>query len=419
MWLLLGALAALPDARPYGPVRGVDVQPTPEMPVPADLIAWDDRVWRLDRDRVLVHHRDGRLERLPIVGATLWLGPPGFPNVRQRGSTDAAVVVKQRGREWVWDLASATMAPMACGGDIAPYGWSEDCREIRSGDQRLLPAKYSRLAVSAGHLWVFGAGQLHRFDGSQPQPRIPGPIVHLAHDGERVFVGVPAGIRALRGDTAEVVWSANRLVEWLAPSPSGALVAMRTEDDLLLVDADGTVVFLLERLGDAVFAWTPGGDLVGVDATSIVRFDIGDGGGDAPASRLPAGLVAPGVLALSVQERPADVVSITVEGVTEAGLPEAVQVAPVDRTTLAGPADLDLVVQRGEVRETVRVLRPEPGETRAVELRWAPLVVHLEGCDADCDVALGPRLVGSVVRFERDGWAREAVFLGKDWSIGR
>ncbi|MEZ4321517.1 MAG: hypothetical protein R3F61_28855 [Myxococcota bacterium] len=428
MWFVSLALAGLADARPFGPVRTVDVQPTPVLPVPADLLAWDDRVWRLERERVLVSHADGRLDRLPLTDATLWLGPPGYPNLHRRGMPDPVIPLQRQGQDLVWSVLDAKVARRTCGGPLAPYAWSADCRELRFGDTRLTPAKYSRLAVAGGRLWVFGAGQLQVFDGAVRQPRIPGPIVHLAHDDERMYVAVSSGVRALDARTGEVLWSLNPLVSWLAPSPDGTWVALRTEDTLLLLDRDGQRVYALEHLGDCAFAWTPDGDLVGVDATSVVRFRIAEAhtATRGPEARMPEGLVQPGLLELSLVEGPSDVGSLTLDGVRDAGVPARVQVWPVDRTSLDRPADLDIVVHRDGLDETVRVLRPEPGEARPVALTWAPLTVTLEDCPESCVVELGPRLVGSEVHVVRQGtagdggpatWERRAVFLGDPWVL--
>jgi hypothetical protein len=451
-WLALfgigDAAAHLEDARPYGPVREVEVLRSEALPVPAMLLAWDDRIWRVGRQTTLVHHRDGRVQTLPMTGAKVWAGPPGFPNLHRRGAPDPRVVVSAKGREWVWDLYRGALDPLSCGGPVAPYAFTDDCSDLVSADgTRLTDAKYSRLAVVGGRLWVFGAGQLRVFDGPEAQPRIAGPIVHLSHDGPdiaepHVYVGVPTGIRALFAETGVENWHLNRLASWLAPSPAGTLVAVHSGEDLLLLDRPtGRIVYAIEHVRDAVFAWTPEGDLVGVTPTHVVRLQTRPQAADgvvplsAPPGRLPEGLVQPGRLTLSVADLPKQAKSLRIDGVpltTQRGLDAEwvdglrVEVAPIDRTGLERPATLDVDVGFGGRRESVRVLRPEPDEEGVVELAWRPLTVQLADCSRDCVRELGPRLVGSEVAIDIEGrradgtrgrWVRRAVHRGTPWSV--
>ncbi len=448
--LLEPAVAHLQDARPYGPVREVDVERGADLPVPAELLAWDDRIWRVGREGIVVQHRDGAVEMLPLTGARVWLGPPGFVNLHRRGTPDPRLVVTTKGREWVWDLYGGTLEPLVCGGAIAPYAFSPDCRALVDPgppEQRLTPAKYSRLAVVGERLWVFGAGQLAVFDGSERQPRMPGPIVHLSHDAPgtpdpHVYVGVPTGIRAVFAETGEENWHVNRLVSWLAPSPTGDLVAAHADDDLLLFDRPtGRIVYAIEHVDQAAFAWTPEGDLVAVTPGHVVRFTTRPEKADravplsAPPGRLPERLVQPGRLTLSVVDLPRNAKSIQVDGLpvsTARGVDGdrldglRVDVAPVDRLGLERSATLDIDVGFGGRRETVRVLRPEAGEGSDVTLQWWPLRIRLEDCAKDCERDLGPRLLGAEVAIDIEGeredgsdghWVRRAVHRGEAWTV--
>ena len=444
--LVTVAAAHLEDARPYGPVREVEVQRSPDLLVPALLLAWDDRVWRVGRETILVHHRDGAVETLPLTSATVWTGPPGFPNLHRRGAPDPLLVVSTRGQEWVWDLYRASLDPLMCGGPIAPYAFAADCSAVLApDDSRLTPAKYSRLAVVDDRLWVFGAGQLQVFAGTERQPRLAGPIVHLSHDDpalsdRQVYVGVPTGLRALVAATGEENWHVNRLASWLAPSPSGTLVGVHTGDDLLLLDRPtGRIVYAVEHVRDAVFAWTPEGDLVGVTPTHVVRFRTRPEAADrvaplsAPPGRLPERLVQPGQLAVSVVDWPKQARSLRVDGVptstermSDPGEGVTLEVAPIDRTGLRRAATVDIDVGFGGRRETVRVLRPDAGESVEVRLEWQPLVVTLTDCARDCERVLGPRLIGSEVAIDISGkradgtpaqWIRRAIHRGDIWTV--